>query len=99
MKVSTISILSFVANFLWVAYLGFIMFVIGYLLRTENSFGIGRIDPEEGRPLLVGIAQDQGDLGERLAMSILINLRINMAAWFAILFTGVYGLLCVPWQN
>lgn len=69
------------------------MFVIGYGLDTGNSFGIGRIGAEEGWKYVTEMAENGSDLEERIVMSILINFRINIMAWYAILFTSVFGLL------
>lgn len=79
------------ANVVLVLYLAFLMLVIGYGTDTCNSFGNGRIDGEQGRQLLQSLAKAD-DVGQRLAMAVLINFRINQTAWYAIWFTSIYGL-------
>ena len=98
--------LSLFANSLLCAYLTLLMFVIGYGLDTGASFGIGRIEPQQGRDLLNKVVEhfDGGDhnneqLGQRLAMAVLINFRINQAAWWAMLFTSFYSLFFVPYSE
>jgi hypothetical protein len=89
---------SYGANILLVLYMAFLLLFIGYGLDAHVMMGVGRIDPDESRRLLSIMADDGDDLQQRLAMSILINLRISIAAWWAIAFVSLYGMF-VPFEK
>lgn len=98
MNAKTVDRVSYIANVLLVLYLIFLMLIIGYGLSTYNSFGIGRIDANQGRQLMENLIKT-GDVEKRLAMAVLINFRINIAGWSAIWATSIYGLFLPTLQR
>lgn len=98
MKESTVKLVSDISVLLMILYVGFILFVIGYGVDTANAFRIGRIDTKDSWDYLSHLAK-QNELDERFVMATIINIRINMAAWYAIWLTSVYGWIVLPWQK
>lgn len=88
---------SYAANLVLVLYCAFLLLVIGYGLDAHVMMGVGRIGPDESRRLLAAMA-DEDEIQQRLAMSIMINLRISLAAWWSIAAVSAYG-LTVPFSN
>lgn len=84
---------SYAANLVLVLYCAFLLLVIGYGLDAHVMMGVGRISPDKSRRLLMAMADDQDEIQQRLAMSIMINLRISQAAWWSIALVSVYGLI------
>lgn len=87
------NIFSLIANAVFSLYVAALMiYPIGYGLDTGRSFGVGRFTTEEGWAIMSDLA-DGSETDARLAMSILVNFRINLAAWYAVLAVSLYGFL------
>lgn len=98
MKESTIKFVSDVSAVLMILYIGLLLFGIGYGLGAGASFSIGRMQPEEAWEYMSNLAK-QSELDQRFVMATLINIRINIAGWYAIWLTCLYGLVCMPWPD
>mmetsp|Transcript_9220 Transcript_9220/g.19741 ORF Transcript_9220/g.19741 Transcript_9220/m.19741 type:complete len:176 (+) Transcript_9220:186-713(+) len=79
-----------------------VLFVVGYGLDAYNSFSIGRIPADDARHFLQDLVDNgdsDDDLRRRFAMAVLINVRINLMAWYAIFFTTLHGIFFLPWRE